>query len=270
MYSLEQVFIKEFKQAVNLSGYKDIFKIPLPAETKTWEISGTALFGVQDIEDEYYSKLNKSLVSKFPSDKRLARRVIDKATRSFKRDEEGNFCFSDVTVPGGSMAVISGKKLGLPFNYKCEGFDYVDFIEKAEGTIEYIYIIPKKFLYQVNQTALVLSVKNMKNFSGMGYTTWNNGRIFLHVIPYKPSSTYIGSKVLKTGYGLDYSKEISLIVNFWILTGLIPNIRLTELATGENLALKKTDVGYEEYIPIETTSLGDKELYSSQGDEFNG
>lgn len=262
--TLEQVFIKEFKQAVVLSGYKDIYNIPLPEEANNWRVSGTTLFIVQGVDDPYYGKLNKNLVSKVPSDKRIARRVIDKAIRSFKRDEEGNFIYEDVPVPSGSMAVTSTCKTGLPFNYKLQGFDYVDFIERSDSSIEFIYILPKKFLYQVNQTALVLSVKNMKNYSGMGYTTWKNGRIFLHIIPYKPSTSYIGSKVLKTGYSLNYSEEINLLLGYWMQIGLIPNIKLTEISTGENLALKKTDVGYEDYIPLEATSLGDKDIYGAQ------
>lgn len=246
------------------SGYKDIYKIPLPESSKDWFISGTDLFAVKDIEDEYFSKLNKTFVYKVPSNNRIASRKIDKAKRSFMRDEEGKFVYEDVEVPVGSIAVTSKESVGLPYKYSVKGFGYVDFVEE-NGTIkEYIYIIPRKYLYKVNQTALVISVKNMKNYSGMGYTTWSMGKIFLHVIPYKPNSSYIGSKVLKTGFGLDYSKELQEIVQFWMKIGLVPNLVLTSLYSGENLALKATDVGYEEYVPVETLSLGDRDIYGAQ------
>lgn len=268
--TLEQLFSREFKSAVVLTGNKDIFSIPLPESSKNWEVSGVNMYAIQNIEDTYYGNLNKSIVSRVPPENRLARRRIDKAKRSFMRDESGNFVYDEVVVPTGSMAVVSEIKIGLPYNYKLDGFDYVDFVEKPNGVIEFIYIIPKKFLYQVNQTALVLSVKNMKNYSGMGYTTWRNGRIFLHIIPYKPSASYVGSKVLKTGYSLNFSAEIKEIIAFWINNNLIPNITLTELSTGENLALKKTDVGYNEFIPIESLSLGDREIYGYNIQEQEG
>lgn len=264
MTTLEQVFVKEFKSAVQLSGYKDIYKIPLPESSKDWFISGTELYAVKDIEDEYYSGLNKTFVFKVPPDKRVASRAIDKVKRSFLRDEDGNFVYNDVDIPVGSVAITSEKSLGLPYNYKLKGFGYVDFIAEGGEIKEYIYIVPRKYLYRVNQTALVLSVKNMKNFSGMGYTTWDSGKIFLHVIPYRPSANYVGSKVLKTGYGLDYSKEIKEIVEYWVSTGLVPNLILTSLYSGENLALKQTEVGYSDYIPVESFSVGEKGIYGSQ------
>lgn len=262
--TLEQLFVKEFKDAVNLSGYKDIYKIPLPESSKDWFVSGTELYAIKDITDEYYSKLNKTFVFKVPSSKKIARRKIDRAKRSFMRDEEGNFVYDDVDIPVGSIAVTSEVSLGLPYQYKLKGFDYVDFIEENGKIKEYIYIIPREFLYKVNQTALVLSVKNMKNFSGMGYTTWESGKIFLHVIPYRPNATYVGSKVLKTGYGLDFSKEISEIVGYWMKVGLIPNLILTSLYSGDNLALKQTDVGYADYVPVEAYSVGEKDIYGAQ------
>ena len=43
----------------------------------------------------------------------------------------------------------------------------------------------------------------MKNYSGIGLTTWDYGVIFVHVIPYNPNSQYVGTKILKTAKTTD-------------------------------------------------------------------
>lgn len=266
MRNLEELFIKEFKSNVKTIGSKDIYSISLPESVKSWEISGTELYAVKDIDDEYYGKLNKSIVKRLPNGMEVKRREIDKATRSFAKDADGNFIYSKVTIPSGSIVVISEKSIGLPFKYKKEGYGYVDFVQKGE-VIEYLYILPKTVLYKVNQTALAISVKNMKNFKGMGYLTWKHGVIFIHVIPYNPKAQYVGSKILKTGVTLNYSAEISEIVCHWIQQDVVPDLSLCNLMLGENIALKPTIVGYVEYEPVEILSLGDKELYGANENE---
>ena len=87
------------------------------------------------------------------------------------------------------------------------------------------------------------------------------GTVFLHIVPYKPNSQYIGSKILKTGYTLDYSTEIGKLLTYWQEIGVVPNITLTTLSDGTNLALKDTVVGYESYIPVDSMAYGDKEVY---------
>lgn len=258
--TLEQIFARELNQNLNSNGSKDIYKIPLP---RTWEVSGTAMYGVNNIEDEYYSKLNYTLVKKVPTGTKVVKRKIDKVKRGFAKDEEGNYINEEYKIPVGCIAVTSEVNLGLPYKYTCkEDCHYVDFVEK-EGRVEYIYCIPKVFLFPVNQTALVLSVKNMKNYAGMGYRTWSNGTIFLHIIPYRPNSQYVGSKVLKTGTTLDYNKEITEILNYWFTQGVIPDIALSNMSDGTNLIRKETMVGYESYEPIEILSLGENELFGN-------
>ena len=265
MRSLEELFIREFRDEVsNKVGYKDVYKMPLPEECSSWEISGTDLFAVKNVDKEYYNSLEKTIVRKVPSGYEVKRRVIDKVTRGFKKDDEGSYVYENYSVPNGSMAVISDKKIDLPYKeYKYpskDGYGYVDFIEKND-IVEYIYVLPKTVLYKINQTALVLSVKNMKNYWGRGIMTWVMGTVFLHIVPYKPNSQYIGSKILKTGYTLDYSTEIGKLLTYWQGIGIVPNITLTSLCDGTNLALKETVVGYESYIPVDSMAYGDKEVY---------
>lgn len=264
--NLESTFIKEFRSAVKPAGYKDIYKIPLPAECKDWYISGTELYSIKDIEEPYFEKLNRTMVKRLPRDKKAQRRQINPVSRSFARDDEGNYIYEDVQIPTGSIVVLSDIRIGLPHEKKhkpSDGFGYIDFV-MSKDTYEYMYIIPKSYLYRVHQTALAMSVKNMKNYEGSGYVTWENGTIFLHIIPYSPNSAYTGTKILKTAYSLNFGTEIKLLLNYWQQIGLIPNIQLCELQDGTNLVLKPTIVGYEDYEPVDTLPINDKETYTGE------
>lgn len=255
--------MREFRNAVKDVGYKDIYKVALPKEVESWEVSGTEIYGVQGIERGYYSDLNRTFVKRLPRGMVAKRRTIDKVTRGFKVNVDGSNVYEEYKVPSGSIVVLSDKKINLPYTEyvkPIEGYGYIDFATGGRG-IEYMYVLPKSVLYRVHQTALVLSVKDMKDYSGMGYVTWNMGKIFLHIIPYSPNSQYTGSKVLKTGMSLDYSKEIKTIVDFWQNTGVIPNIGICRLQDDSNLVTKPTTIGYNEYDPIESLPLSEKEVY---------
>ena len=205
------------------------------------------------------------MVRRLPKGTIARQRVIDKATKQFKKDSEGKYLYKDIQVPSGSMIIVSSRNISVPYKYweKCEdGYGYVDYSISEKYGIEYIYIVPKTVLYKLNQTALVLSVKDMKNYRGMGYTTWRNGKIFLHIVPYNPNSRYTGSRVLKTGCTLDYNKEIMEIVDFWQLNNVIPEIGLCKLEDETNLCLKQTTVGYDDYEVIEMLPLSEKEQYN--------
>jgi len=270
--TLEGIFISEFRREVANVGYKNIYNVPLPPNW-SGKVSGTEIYAVRGIEVDYYRNLNRSLVRKLPSNYTAKRRIIDKATRGFAKDSDGQYVYEDFPKPSGSMIVVSKRRIDLPYSeYKKkvsnEGYGYIDFIESKDG-IEYLYVIPKSVLYHVNQTALVLSVKNMKNFSGSGYVTWDSGVIFLHIIPYNPSARYEGSIVLKTGYSLDYNDDIKALLSYWKSVNFIPDIQLCALSDGTNLALKGTSVGYDSYIPVDSLAVGDKEIYGSGNLEDN-
>lgn len=223
------------------------------------------MYGVDGVSEPYFEKLNRSLVKRLPKGSEAKKRVIDRVKRDFKKDEDGNFVYENYRVPTGSTVVLSDRRIDLPHEKRhtpSKGYGYIDFADTTDGR-EYMYVLPKAVLYQVHQTALAISVKNMKNFSGMGYRTWSMGDIFIHIIPYKPNSSYTGTKILKTGTSLDYSKEISLIIEYWQEVCLIPNISLCQLQDGSNLAIKKTVVGYPDYSPIDSVPISDKEIYGS-------
>ena len=263
MSCLESEFIREFKFNTSNIGSKDIYSLPLPKGSDKWYISGTELYIVKDLEGEYIDKLNGKIVRKIPSGVQVKKRKIDKATRNFVFGENG-YEYEEYTIPTGCMLVISDQKLGLPYNFKADNFSYIDYSKKKDGTLEYFYCVPKTCLYKIHQTALAISVKNMKNYAGKGYITWKSGVIFIHVIPYSPGRSYIGSKILKTGVGLDYNSEIESIVDTWKNLGIIPMINLCDTVEYGNIALKETAVGYEDYDPYESISIGDMEIYGTE------
>lgn len=270
MRTLEECFVKEFKREIHLIGNKDIFSIPLPSEVKSWYVSGTDRYRVFGIEDENFVGLNDVVVNRMPKGYEAKKRVIDKVNRSYKRDESGNFVYEKYQVPSGSTVVVSKRNLNLPYKVYMnppKGFGYVDFVNESDGSVSYIYVIPNDYLYKVHQTALAVSVKNMKNYQGIGYVTWDSGVIYLHVIPYNPNAQYIGSRILKTSISTDYLKDIHMISDYWENIGFIPKIKLCALQTGENLALKPTIVGYDEYEQVDSIPIGAKEVFGAESYE---
>lgn len=265
--TLEDCFVREFKREIRLIGNKDIYSVPLPEEVKDWYVSGSERYRVWGIDNEYFSGLNDKIVRRVPRGYEVKRRVVDKVNRSYKTDEEGKFLYENYTVPSGSTAIVSATDLGIPYRVYMsppKGYGYVDFIDKA-GKREFIYIIPNDYLYKIHQTALAISVKNMKNYQGAGFVTWDSGVIYIHIIPYNPNGQYIGSKILKTGIGFeDVVKDFHKITDYWEKVGFIPNVKLCSLQTGENLAIKPTVVGYVEYEPVDSLPIGSKEVFGEE------
>lgn len=257
----------EFKDSVvQLSCNRDIYSFPLPEVSKDWSVSKCEVYRVEGIEKELFKELNNKVVNGLPKGYSVKRRKINKATRGFLTNDEGEFEYEDFTVPSGSLVVRSKRSLDLPYSIYTkpeDGFGYVDFTE-TDGEREFLYVIPKEYLFQVNQTALAISVKDMKNFSGMGFKTWTMGYVYIHVIPYKPNLSYTGTRILKTGIGLQYGEEISAIVDKWQADGVIPIIELCNLEDGTNLCTKPTVTGYSDYSPSEFVPINHQDVYGSE------
>ena len=268
MASLEKVFIKEFKRNIRTARIsKNIYNVPLPKEIEDWDISGGEVYAIKGVSSEgagLYSNLNKTLVNKLPKGMVASRRKTDLVTRNFVKDSNGRFVYEDIKIPQGSIVVLSKVNLNLPYKYKVaeDGFGYIDFVMNGL-TKEFLYYVPKKYLYQTYQTALALSVKNMKNFFGMGYVSWKFGTIYLHIIPYKPNQQYVGTKILKTSHKVNYEKEVKTIVDYWVNNDIIPNISLCNTLEEGNLVMKETSRGFDSYEPIDELSLDEKEIYGN-------
>ena len=269
--SLENLFEAEFKRATAISSrYKNIYEIEIPSGIG--KESKKEAYLIKGVTDKDFMFLNGMTAYKFPSNFALKRRSIDKRTRKFARGEDGKFKYESFSVPQGSMVVIADVgSQDIPFErfvHFTGGFGFVDF-KKGPNSTDYIYIVPKANLYGASQTALAMSVKHMKNYSGMGYVTWDNGVIYLHVIPYRPGRKYVGTRILKTKIGTTvYSREISEIISFWESKGIVPALGACVMADGTNIALRPTEVGYDGFSPYDLLAVGDKELYGDEDKDF--
>lgn len=265
MPNLEELFIREFNMCKrNGVVNKNIFAVPLPDEVKDWSISKdlVAIKGISDDAAGLYKQLNKTVCEIVKPGVAIKKRKVDLIHKNFMI-KDGKYVLEDVKIPSNSKCIISDINLKLPYKYstKEQGFGYVDFYSRDNKT-KYMYFIPKKYMYRVNQLALVLSVKNMKNYMGKGYWSWDFGTIFLHVIPYRSGRSYIGSKVLATSYKMsDFDSKVETILKYWQDIGVIPSLSLCMTSELGNLAISETVVGYCDYSPVEELSLGDKEVY---------
>lgn len=258
--TLDELFEKELKTRIGKM-YGGIDKVPLPKGLDGKDIVKEEKVAIKGIEDEFYSKLNKELVVPLSRGDKIRKRVIDKATRAFKVDKFGDTIYEDYSPPIGSIVIKTSISLNLPYKYntKEDGFDYIDFIEVGEDLI-YLYAIPKKYLYMVNQTALAVSVRTMQDFDGSSYRTWDMGKIYLHIIPFKPKRVYKETIILAVGTYTNYDDEIRRIISYWQEENFIPELALCQSEFGENLIIEQLEnkVDYY-YTPVDATSLAEKE-----------
>lgn len=259
MATLDEIFKREFnKTRSNLKGYISIYDLGV----KPKSLPKNDFYIVKGVEVEYYNKLNDSNVMLVPRGFKLKRRLLKaKDEVGFRKDKHGNVRTVEISVPRGSVAVMSPMPLGLPYSFRAEGYDYVDYIEEG-GKRRYIYILPTSVLYRANFNALALSTKKMKSFSGVAVKTWNMGILNICVIPYKVGRTYESTIILKVKQGLDFTKDVNNLTKFLESRGVIssPVDYMTE--EGENIGISLLTPAYDlvEYNPVELSSLADANI----------
>lgn len=265
MPTLDEIFAREFKLSRNRLGeYLSLFELGL----KKGKLPKNDFYRVLGVTDDYYSQLNNTNVMILRGAK-LERRLLS-STGGFRTDSLGKLIKQTVSLPKGSVAVLSSVRLGLPYRYKLEGYDYVDYIDNLneQGEIisrRYVYILPKANLHKVNLNALALSNRPMKSYSGIKIATWGVGFLYLNIIPYKPKKQYQNTVVLSVKNSLDFSKEIGIALNDLVKLGLISEPYEYVLDTGENIALTQVLNSYDilDYTPYEDSNLStlsDKEF----------
>lgn len=259
MATLDEIFKSEFnKTRNNLKGYISIYDLGI----KPKSLPKNDFYNVKGVEVDYYSKLNDSNVMILPRGYELRRRLLKaKDEGGFRTDKDGNVRTVVVSVPKGSVAVMSPMPIGLPFSFKAEGYDYVDYIE-VDGKRRYIYILPTSVLYKANFNALALSTKKMKAFSGVAVKTWNMGILNICIVPYKVGRTYESTIILKVKQSLDFSKDVDQLIKVLESKGVISNPVDYMTEEGENIGVSPIDPSFDsiEYNPLEPTSLADANI----------
>lgn len=250
MPSLEEIFYKEFNQMLSQRkaqcGVVNLYDLVLPPDVSSGKIDTHEKVFIKGIDDEYYSKLNntEAILLSRPN---LKRRKFDYKGEFIKKDD--NFVFEEVDVHTGCVAVVSSEKLGVPLKYKPkDDFTYVDVISKVkdngERDIRYIYILPKKYCYKVNQVALVISLNKLRvYYSGIGMALQNGNVIYLYTIPYKPSKSEHSYRCIGTKTDLDFSQELKSIKDFWCKNNILFDYASCELVEGVK---GRNNVAYEE------------------------
>lgn len=241
MASLDDIFYKEFNQMLYACrAYKQqvsLYDIPIPNSSE-FSVSGYAMLFVHGIEDSIFSGLNDKVVLRW-TEGALRRRKFDYKSEFIKKD--GHYVTEEVTTPQSCTGVLSDIKLGVPTKYSSkEGFSYVDTLKGR-----YCYILPKKYCFPVNQTALVVSFHKLRvYYEGVGLAMTNGQLLYMYVIPYRPSKVEKNYRVLCTKDGTDFNKEVSLLQRYWLSGGMIYNPEMCRL---EMEVKGRTNMSYEIY-----------------------
>lgn len=253
----EEIFFKEFNQMMQqlkgYNGYKDLSEIPLPSTLQLTGALNHDRVRITGINDEYYKALNDTEAMLWDKGA-LNRRKFDHRGE-FMKDKQGNFLLEDVVVPQKCLAIVSDVKLGVPNGYSNkEGFTYVDYIQK-DSLVKYIYIVPRKYLYKIKLTALVLSWYRLRSYySGIQVSLTNGHILYMYVIPYRKSLTQ-RARVLTCKDSVDYTAETDAILNYWVSNKIMFNPKdciMSEYVRGrENMAFMLIDGVIEDYTPYD-------------------
>lgn len=217
-----------------LGGIENLKRL-LSQDTKKWYVSGKDLYQIKGIPEDipYYNQLNGELVFKPPVGVKVEKRVYSVLKGDFKRDADGNYITETVTKGTGSIYICTPKSLQLPYNYKSKaGYTYVDFYRDSNNKKVFVYAIPKRFVYPIQQLALVITKRTqIKAFEMVPYNTWMYGKVALCLIPYNPKEHYElhSTKVLATAYGYDvdsvyeknFKDKVDKIISVWIKSNVI-------------------------------------------------
>lgn len=286
MKTLDEIFYSEFcntmqyRRAINKIKIDDI---PFPSEickplpTRTEAIC-------RDINIEYYKNLNFSLLesNKNATSVSIIRNKVKKKLFTNKGiprvDENNNILTEEITVPQDSLAILSEIKIGVPYDFSTdENFKYIDFV-KVNGKIQYIYIVPKKYLYELNLCAMIVGLTKLRSYyTSLAVTLITGTVVYISVIPYIPThekKTELlsnSARVLKTKPSANFDNEIKYLLKYWENNCIMFRRELTILREPVrgilNCALVHYDSTLKEYKMKKETSMEkcdfNEDLYTS-------
>lgn len=261
MAGLDEIFYKEFRAMLQerkaITGNININHIALP---DGFEMNHTVTKKkkviIRGIQDDYYNKLNNTECILWTKPKLESRKFGSDG--EFLYDKKGNVLKKEVTLPHSCAAVISNISIGVPLKFKTkEDFRYVDYIEKEVGgkkQYRFIYIIPKKYCYSLNQMALVLSFNKLKNFYwGIEVALQSGHIVYMYVAPHKVGGADTPYRVLMTGTDFgQFNQVIEELNAFWLKSGILFNREECELIDyvkgRSNAAYMELDSTLDEFV----------------------
>lgn len=261
MPSLDEVFAKEFRHMMNElkanTGYIQLSDIPMPPELAPYmKREVRDMVAVGKINDQYYGKLSDSTALLWGRTQ-LSRRKFD-YKGEYLKDKNDKYILEPVECPQECEGIVSDIPIGVPLKYKpAEKMQYVDMLTKVEDgkkIRKYVYILPRKYLYKISQTALVISWNKLRVFySGMKVSLQTGHTLFVYIIPFKPTrDAQHNYRIIMTKPSIDYSWELETIRDYWLKKNVMFNPADCELdyqVKGEtNLALSQFDGVLDEYV----------------------
>lgn len=271
--SYDRIFKQEFTQMVkerihlnpwcNDSRF-DILNLPIPNGLNNTELSEGAY--IRGIQEPYFSSLNKTVV-KVEKRQVWTKKEYDQHG-NILTDVNGKPVVKEITIPRDSVVVSSKKNIKLP-NVKvvgvskvkyvpAEGYKYIDFEKKKDGTVIFYYAVPKTFVYKLNLCALVIS-KNSRgrqsHYKGYRIIMQNGKYVYIYVIPYRNNKA---CRALSIKASPNFDKEIDYLIGYWEQVGIIFNRQLCEIGENSRLGYSYVDgdLNVDDFVPY-SESLGD-------------
>ena len=254
MPSLEHIFAKEFKQMSQqraaMTGAFTLDALAVPKFSHGIDNKRRVL--IMGISDEYYGKLNKEEVI-YWARPNLKRRKFG-AGGAFLKDSSGKLIIEDVPLTQGCIAVISKTRIGVPLKHKPQDdFQYVDCYCKNGQACSYVYIIPKKYCYTLNQCALVISLNRLRSYyAGYSVTLQSGHTVYVYVVPYNPLRESYHYRVLVTKTSCNFKEEFNQLLQFWIKNNMayqIADTALSEPVNGTfNVAFQEYSTNLSEFV----------------------
>ena len=139
------------------------------------------------------------------------------------------------------------------------------FEDRVSEDFPFVYAVPRELLFEVSQCALAVSSSRLDCFEGYSFNSFADGTLFLSVVPFKKSSSFVNTRILAVKSSTDFKDEISSIVNFWVKEKVIPSPAdfkvLSEDGVSEvSLVFDSVPASYHEFVPVADSSLASRKV----------
>ena len=139
------------------------------------------------------------------------------------------------------------------------------FEDRVSEDFPFVYAVPRELLFEVSQCALAVSSSRLDCFEGYRFNSFADGTLFLSVVPFKRSSSFVNTRILAVKSSTDFKDEISSIVNFWVKEKVIPSPAdfkvLSEDGVSEvSLVFDSVPASYHEFVPVADSSLASRKV----------
>jgi hypothetical protein len=139
------------------------------------------------------------------------------------------------------------------------------FEDRVSEDFPFVYAVPSELLFEVSQCALAVSSSRLDCFEGYRFNSFADGTLFLSVVPFKKSSSFVNTRILAVKSSTDFKDEISSIVNFWVKKKVIPSPSdfkvLSEDGVSEvSLVFDSVPASYHEFVPVADSSLASRKV----------